>query len=88
MHCWDATDAIGANEPIEQTLAVEGVDEFVDEVLPGPSRLIPACGQVDVTVRAPISDPLLSLWCRRSPDRVHVEGNILAPQCFLRRVEF
>ena len=38
MHCWDAVDAIGCSEPIEQTLAADGVDEFLDEVLPGLSR--------------------------------------------------
>jgi len=118
VHCWDATNAIGADEPIAQTLAVDGVDEFVDEVLPGLSpdlggpahticlrpddstdqwtvqigegsaRLIPACRQVDVTVRAPISDLLLFLWRRRSPHQVHVEGNMAALQRFLQRVEF
>ena len=118
VHCWDATNAIGADEPIEQTLAVDGVDEFVDEVLPGlspdlggpahticlqpedavdqwtvrigegSSRLVPTCGPADVTVRAPVSDLLLFLWRRRSPDEVHVEGNIAALQRFLQRVEF
>ena len=38
VHCWDAVDAIGCSEPIEQTLAVDGVDEFLDEVLPGLSH--------------------------------------------------
>ncbi|MHA7652221.1 maleylpyruvate isomerase family mycothiol-dependent enzyme [Mycobacterium sp. ML4] len=37
VHCWDAVNAIEANEPIEQTVAVDGVDEFLDEVLPGLS---------------------------------------------------
>lgn len=37
VHCWDATSAIGVDEPIDQRLAVDGVDEFVDEVLPGLS---------------------------------------------------
>jgi len=118
VHCWDATNAIGVEEPIEQTLAVDGVAEFVDEVLPGLSpdlggpaqtiglraadtvdqwtlrigegsaRLIPACEQVDATVQAPISDLLLFLWRRRSPDHVHIEGNTAALQRFLQRVEF
>jgi uncharacterized protein (TIGR03083 family) len=38
VHCWDAVNAIGADEPVEQTVAVDGVDEFLDEVLPGLSR--------------------------------------------------
>ena len=38
VHCWDAVNAIGPNEPIEQILAVDGVDEFLDEVLPGLSH--------------------------------------------------
>lgn len=37
VHCWDAVNAIGAHEPIEQTVAVDGVDEFLHEVLPGLS---------------------------------------------------
>jgi uncharacterized protein (TIGR03083 family) len=37
VHCWDVVDAIGANEPIEQAVALDGVDEFLDEVLPGLS---------------------------------------------------
>ena len=37
MHCWDAVNAMGVNEPIEHTIAVDGVDEFLDEVLPGLS---------------------------------------------------
>jgi uncharacterized protein (TIGR03083 family) len=37
VHCWDAVNAMGANEPIERTIAVDGVDEFLDEVLPGLS---------------------------------------------------
>ena len=37
VHCWDAVNAIGCDKTIEQTLAVDGVDEFVDEVLPGLS---------------------------------------------------
>ncbi|KLO32558.1 maleylpyruvate isomerase family mycothiol-dependent enzyme [Mycobacterium haemophilum] len=35
VHCWDALNAMGCNEPVEQALAVDGVDEFLDEVLPG-----------------------------------------------------
>jgi uncharacterized protein (TIGR03083 family) len=38
VHCWDALNAIGVNEPIEHTVAVDGVDEFLDEVLPGLSH--------------------------------------------------
>jgi len=38
VHCWDAVDATGAHEPIEQTIAADGVDEFLDEVLPGLAR--------------------------------------------------
>jgi uncharacterized protein (TIGR03083 family) len=38
VHCWDAVTVIGCDEPIEQTLAVDGVDEFLDEVLPGLSQ--------------------------------------------------
>lgn len=38
VHCWDAITAMGRNEPVEQTLAADGVDEFLDEVLPGLSR--------------------------------------------------
>jgi uncharacterized protein (TIGR03083 family) len=38
VHCWDAVNAIGGDEPIEQALAVDGVDEFLDEVLPGLSH--------------------------------------------------
>ena len=38
VHCWDASNAIGCNEPIEQALAVDGVDEFLYEVLPGLSQ--------------------------------------------------
>lgn len=37
VHCWDVLDAIGCTEPIAQPLAVDGVDEFLDEVLPGMS---------------------------------------------------
>jgi uncharacterized protein (TIGR03083 family) len=118
VHCWDAVNAIGANEPIEQMIAVDGVDEFLDEVLPGlspdldgpaqticfhaddttdhwtvrtgdgSSSLIPVCGQADATVTAPISDLVLLLWRRRSPDQVHVEGNTAALQRFLARAEF
>lgn len=35
VHCWDALNAMGCSEPVEQALAVDGVDEFLDEVLPG-----------------------------------------------------
>lgn len=38
VHCWDAVKAIGGNEPIEQAVAVDGIDEFLDEVLPGLSH--------------------------------------------------
>lgn len=37
VHCWDAVNAIGGSEPIARALAVDGVDEFLDEVLPGLS---------------------------------------------------
>ena len=37
MHCWDALSAVAAGEPIEQRIAADGVDEFLDEVLPGLS---------------------------------------------------
>lgn len=37
VHCWDAVNAIGADEPVEQMMAVDGVDEFFVEVLPGLS---------------------------------------------------
>lgn len=37
MHCWDVLTAVGTHEPIEQTIAVDGVDEFLGEVLPGLS---------------------------------------------------
>lgn len=38
VHCWDAVSAIGADEPIEVTVALDGIDEFLDEVLPGLSH--------------------------------------------------
>ena len=38
VHCWDAVNATGAREPVEQAIAVDGVDEFLDEVLPGLSH--------------------------------------------------
>ncbi|UNB50892.1 maleylpyruvate isomerase family mycothiol-dependent enzyme [Mycolicibacterium sp. YH-1] len=38
VHCWDLVNAIGCDEPIEQFLAADGVDEFLDEVLPGLSH--------------------------------------------------
>ena len=38
VHCWDAVTAIGADEPIEQSVALDGIDEFLDEVLPGLSH--------------------------------------------------
>ncbi|MBB3604176.1 uncharacterized protein (TIGR03083 family) [Mycolicibacterium sp. BK556] len=118
VHCWDATNAIGADEPIDRDIAVDGVDEFLDEVLPGlspdldgaahtirfraddtgdqwtvrigegASSLIPADGQVDATVSAPISDLLLFLWRRRSLDHVHVDRNVAVLQRFLKRVQF
>ena len=34
VHCWDALTAIDCSEPIDRTLAVDGIDEFLDEVLP------------------------------------------------------
>ena len=37
VHCWDALSAVAAGEPIEQRIAADGVDEFLDEVLPGLS---------------------------------------------------
>jgi len=37
VHCWDTGSAVEANEPIEQTIAEDGVDEFLDEVLPSLS---------------------------------------------------
>lgn len=37
VHCWDALNAIGPDKPIEQALAADGIDEFLDEVLPGLS---------------------------------------------------
>lgn len=45
VHCWDAVNAIGAHEPIEQAIAVDGVDEFLDEVLPGLSRNLNGAAQ-------------------------------------------
>ncbi|QUR68797.1 maleylpyruvate isomerase family mycothiol-dependent enzyme [Mycobacterium spongiae] len=38
VHCWDALTAVGCQEPVEQELAVDGVDEFLDEVLPNLSH--------------------------------------------------
>jgi uncharacterized protein (TIGR03083 family) len=38
VHCWDAVTASGFDEPVEQALAVDGIDEFLDEVLPGLSH--------------------------------------------------
>ncbi len=37
VHCWDAVNAVGGHEPIEHTVAGDGVDEFLTEVLPGMS---------------------------------------------------
>ncbi|MGH8900537.1 MAG: maleylpyruvate isomerase family mycothiol-dependent enzyme [Egibacteraceae bacterium] len=40
MHCWDALAAVGRTEPIEPSLAVDGVDEFLDVCLSGrPTHL-------------------------------------------------
>ncbi|MBY0441479.1 MAG: maleylpyruvate isomerase family mycothiol-dependent enzyme [Mycobacteriaceae bacterium] len=38
VHCWDGQNAVGCTEPIARVLAVDGVDEFFDEVLPGLGR--------------------------------------------------
>ena len=67
VHCWDAVNAIGCNEPIEQTLAVDGVDEFLDEVLPGLSHDLAGPAQ---TIR---------LHAHDSGDEWHVCGPILRP---------
>lgn len=37
VHGWDALSAVAADEPIEQCIAADGVDEFLGEVLPGLS---------------------------------------------------
>ncbi|OSC38919.1 maleylpyruvate isomerase family mycothiol-dependent enzyme [Mycobacterium decipiens] len=37
VHCWDAVSAAGVDEPIERELAVDGVAEFLSDVLPGMS---------------------------------------------------
>jgi uncharacterized protein (TIGR03083 family) len=118
VHCWDAVNAIGCTKPIEQGLAVDGVDEFFDEVLPalshdlegpaqticlhahdcahqwtvrvgeGSSQLTPACGHADAEVTGTASDLLLLLWHRRSPDQMHIVGDIAALQRFLARAAF
>ena len=118
MHCWDAVNTVGTNEPLEQAVAVDGVEEFLDEVLPGLSldldgaaqticlrandttgqwivrtregsvNRIRANDQADATVTATASDLLLLLWGRRSPDHVHVDGNMTALQRFLTRTDF
>ena len=35
VHAWDAVRADGRDEPVDTRLAVDGVDEFLDVVLPG-----------------------------------------------------
>lgn len=40
VHCWDALAAVDLDEPIEVQLAVDGIDEFLDVLLPGrPTHL-------------------------------------------------
>lgn len=50
VHSWDAVTAVSAVEPIEQSTAADGVDEFLDEVLPalspglaGPAQTVGLC---------------------------------------------
>ena len=35
VHGWDAVRAAGRDEPVDAGLAVDGIDEFLDDVLPG-----------------------------------------------------
>lgn len=46
VHCWDAVTAVAAEEPIDQTVAADGIDEFLDEVLPGLSPDLAGPAQV------------------------------------------
>ncbi|WP_425005116.1 maleylpyruvate isomerase family mycothiol-dependent enzyme [Mycolicibacterium sp. S3B2] len=62
VHGWDALSAVAAEEPIEQCIAADGVDEFLDEVLPGlspdlagPAQTVGLCASdvgTDWTIRA------------------------------------
>ena len=38
VHLWDAVNAVGRDEPIDHSVAADGIDEFVDEVLPHLSQ--------------------------------------------------
>jgi uncharacterized protein (TIGR03083 family) len=76
VHCWDAVNAVGANEPIEQTVAVDGIDEFLDEVLPGLSHDLDGPAQTiclhahdttgEWTVRAGEGSSHLARTCRQA----------------------
>jgi uncharacterized protein (TIGR03083 family) len=46
VHRWDGEAAVGATTPIEPALAVDGVDEFFDVMLPNNARAVPAAGTV------------------------------------------
>ncbi|MFJ6137578.1 maleylpyruvate isomerase family mycothiol-dependent enzyme [Kitasatospora sp. NPDC092286] len=34
VHCWDAVNAVGRDEPVERTLALDGIDELLTLFLP------------------------------------------------------
>ncbi|TSE01825.1 maleylpyruvate isomerase family mycothiol-dependent enzyme [Skermania sp. ID1734] len=38
VHGWDAANAVARNDPIDRMLAVDGIDEFIDDVLPALSH--------------------------------------------------
>lgn len=73
VHCWDAVTAAGTNEPIEQTLALDGVDEFLDEVLPGLSHDLDGPAQ---TIRLRAHDTAGEWTIRAGEGSAH-----LAPAC-------
>jgi uncharacterized protein (TIGR03083 family) len=41
MHCWDAQSAVGPADPFDSELATDGIDEFLDMMLPRVLRLLP-----------------------------------------------
>ena len=52
VHTWDAVGAVGAREPIDADLAVDGIDEYVDLFMPVWVRQPVDPGPYSVSLRA------------------------------------
>lgn len=82
VHCWDAVDAIGVHEPIEQAAAVDGVDEFLDEVLPALSHDLDGPAQT-ICLRANDTTDRWTVrtgegFCEMLPAQEHVDATVTA----------